>query len=899
MESSDQDHFDKARFATVLRNLRRDNIPSFASAVRYSGHASTGTIDVPTTPRPVGCRILSYITCGSYNAVFKISFADGTLWVLKIPANGHRQCWDAPAGEALTSEAFTMRLIRRETTIPVPEVFAFDASLENELGCPFILMEHIHGKLLQDVWFDQEISHAKREQIRIRSLHGIAEAMAQLNSLAFSQGGSLLFDAKGDVVGIGSSNIVDLEAQYANMRSADYDNTMAFRQTGPFKDPKAYLLSFLDARKEKGERGIVEQGAYKLLRLLIEWSLMDASIVEEKKPFVLTHPDLDSQNILVNDDGSLAGIIDWDWIAAVPHCIGPQSLPKFLTQDYDPGNYAYDVEAGEPMEGCVADSPAELASYRAIYAQFMESHLSNNDRMNLAKSRRHAARVRKSRKEAADITRRSLITTTLHLAARAPSEMQRLMVHLFDEIEEITAAQWQEESSTADSGEQDGSGGGNKDGDTEASDVDNSDGVGEESCVHNARSEGKAVDIKHLSIDELMDEIEKLMNMSSAGNPNLESTEDSAELQDTFPAGDKKPDPGTERQGMCRVEYAKEAPNPRAARGYGWLKEKMQRGAKRLHKKPKKEDLVASTALAPSSGPVRTARTFCGWTEKRLRRVAHCLHWDGDDNDQHKIGSKNEAVQNGGIDVLKWSQTKLKQLRQKLHRKGKNNSTGSEGGEEEASRRKQVTSVSKELTTAEKRTVCEKFSHVVRDNKLYLTVDQQVAVAQWIIQMLQSPDFSDLSLGPTYGPADGMAERHEGGEHGGDFELGNDSGYEEGHEDGGGSGTDGQGGDEGIGRLGLQDGEGNKIVPMDQACRSLSGESDHLATETAETNFDEGESSEVSQAAGSPKPDNSEQVDTGAFDLLDVCIALAKDGLDEPRMQRLRDGFFGLLNQTL
>ncbi len=51
-----------------------------------------------------------------------------------------------------------MYLIRRETTIPVPEVYAFDTTLENELGCPFILMELKYGKLLQDVWFDQEIS---------------------------------------------------------------------------------------------------------------------------------------------------------------------------------------------------------------------------------------------------------------------------------------------------------------------------------------------------------------------------------------------------------------------------------------------------------------------------------------------------------------------------------------------------------------------------------------------------------------------------------------------------------------------------------------------------------------------------------------------------------------------
>lgn len=158
MDSSEQDAFDRTRFATVLRTLKRDSIPSFASAVRYSGHASTGIIDVPTTPQPVGCRLLSRITCGSYNAVFTVLFADGTMWILKVPANGHHQCWNAPASEALKSEAFTMRLIRRETTIPLPEVYAFDTSLENELGCPLILMELIHGKPLFDVWFNQSVS---------------------------------------------------------------------------------------------------------------------------------------------------------------------------------------------------------------------------------------------------------------------------------------------------------------------------------------------------------------------------------------------------------------------------------------------------------------------------------------------------------------------------------------------------------------------------------------------------------------------------------------------------------------------------------------------------------------------------------------------------------------------
>lgn len=912
MDSSEQDAFDRARFATVLRNLKRDSIPSFASAVRYSGHPSTGIIEVPTTPRPIGCRLLSRVTCGSYNAVFKVLFADGTLWVLKVPANGDRRCWNAPASEALKSEAYTMRLIRRETTIPVPEVYAFDASIENELGCPFILMELIHGKPLHDVWFDQSISQAMREQIRIRSLQGIAEATAQLNSLTFSQGGSLRFDAKGNVVGIGSANIVDLDTQYANMRSPDYDNAMAFCQTGPFSDPQSYLLSLLDTREGKRERGTVEQGAYKLLRLWIEWSLIDPGIIQGKsivqeRPFVLAHPDLDNQNILVNDDGSLAGIIDWDWIAAVPHCIGPQSLPKFLTQDYDPANYAYDVEADGPKEGYVADSPAQLASYRAMYAQFMESYLSTDDRMNLAKSNRHAARVRKSRKDAADTTRRSLVTTTLHLAANAPSEMRKLLIHLFEEIEELTAVQWQDESSAADSEELDESDeGGNEDKDTEATEMSNSDVAAEEPSVQSSASEENAVNIVRLSIDELVDEIEKLMDISSVGKFNHDIAQDLAELHNTSPAEATTPELDNEAQDLSTINERKEAHRPRVARACGWLQKKLRRGAKNLHKKPEKEDNIASAASIPSSGPTRAAMTFCGWTEKKLRRVAHCLHCDGDDKHEAKVESKVEAVRNGRFDVLKGLQAKLLQLRQNLHRKQNNISETSGAGEEESLPNQHVTSVSKELTRAQKRSVCSRFVHMVQENRLCLTADQQVAVAHWIVQTLQSPDYPDMSLDTAHFNSYEIAECQKGTKPGKDGGSATDFGYEEGLEDGDGNSSEGRGGNEGREETERpSDGKSN-VEQMDQACalqpsdHSLSEQSDHPAIEIAGTTSDDEEApDEAPRAALCPKPDMPVQEDIGAFDLLYVCIALARDNLDERRMQRLRDGFFGLLNQTL
>lgn len=741
-----------------------------------------------------------------------------------------------------------------------------------------------------------------REQIRIRSLHGIAEAMAQLNSLTFSQGGSLQFEDRGNVVGIGSSNIV---AQYANMRLPDYDNTMAFCQTGPFSDQKDYLLSLLDTRKGKRERGEVEKGAYKLLRLWIAWSLSDASTVQGRS-FVLAHPDLDNQNILVNDDGSIAGIIDWDGIAAVPHCIGPQSLPKFLTQDYDPGNYAYDVEADAPKEGYVADSPAQLASYRAMYARFMESYLSIGDRMNMAKSSRHATWVRKSRKEAADITRRSLVTSTLHLAAIAPFEMRRLMMHLFEEIEELTAAQWQDEASAAGSEELvESDKTGNEDEDTEPTELSNIDVVGVEPSIHNGGSEENAANIVSLSIDELMDEIEKLTAMSSVRNAGYDTAQDPAELKNVSPAATKTPESNDEAQDPSTVNLTKEARRSRVARVCGWLQKKLRRGAKHLHKKPVESDLMANGASNPPSGPTKAAKALCGWTEKKLRRVAHYLHCGEDCNSKAKVESKVEVVRNGGLDALKGLQAKLLQLKQMLHGKEMKDSESSKSGEEEASLNQQVTSGSRQLTRVEKRFICSRFAHMVQEHKLRLTADQQVAVAHWTVQTLQDPVFSDTSLDTAHGRLDGMVECREGDNNIKGGNLGTDSGDEECPEDGCGIGSETRDGTEDLEDIERPNDGESKVEPTDQACTlqpsesSLPEEIDHLATNTAGTTSDEEAPDEAPQVALDPNVKETKQEDTGAFDLMDVCIALERDELDQRRMQRLREGFFGLLNQTM
>jgi hypothetical protein len=48
--------------------------------------------------------------------------------------------------------------MRNQTSVPIPEVFPFDASLENELGVPFVSVSFVAGISAHDSWFDKAVT---------------------------------------------------------------------------------------------------------------------------------------------------------------------------------------------------------------------------------------------------------------------------------------------------------------------------------------------------------------------------------------------------------------------------------------------------------------------------------------------------------------------------------------------------------------------------------------------------------------------------------------------------------------------------------------------------------------------------------------------------------------------
>ena len=181
--SSSQRDSDMLRFAAVLAQVKHENMACLASSVRQGSESLQDKGAPPSTSPPsTTCKVLPKPLYGSYHLAYRILFEDGVQWILKIPVYGHYASFDRLASEALTSEALTMRMIQQITTIPVPTVHHFDASLDNEIGCPYILMDFLGGKPLWQGWFDQNASRSALEQFRARALQTIAAAWCNFAS---------------------------------------------------------------------------------------------------------------------------------------------------------------------------------------------------------------------------------------------------------------------------------------------------------------------------------------------------------------------------------------------------------------------------------------------------------------------------------------------------------------------------------------------------------------------------------------------------------------------------------------------------------------------------------------------------------------------------------------------
>jgi hypothetical protein len=204
---------------------------------------------------------------------------------------------------------------------------AYDCSHANELGFEWILMERMPGRPLADIW--RSMTWPRKEKLAAE----IAHYSAELFSKRLSRIGNLFF---AEQYGNGPAKFV--LGRIVSMQFFWGDHFTHNVPRGPFDSSAEWLrarlrLNQLDCEKtirESNDEDDIEEAEKTLHvvnRLIKATSLVFAD--DSKVPTVLLHDDLSQHNILVNDDGELQGIIDWECTSAVPLWKAAQ-FPQFL-----------------------------------------------------------------------------------------------------------------------------------------------------------------------------------------------------------------------------------------------------------------------------------------------------------------------------------------------------------------------------------------------------------------------------------------------------------------------------------------------------------------------------------------------------------------------------------------
>lgn len=194
----------------------------------------------------------------------------------------------------------TLSQRRQHTTIPVPEVYGYNARVNEELGAPYMLLTYIHGTIADDM---EGIDSGENEEGTRHVLKQLANMMVEMASCKFDRIGSIFANEDGDFE-IGPL----VETDGGPYKTAqEYYQAISMRRFHVYAD--RYFTSNKEARRDPG-----------LFLPFIFNNLirMFTNSAEDRGPFGLTNMDFGPHNVLVDEKLNIVGLIDCDGIVAAP-----------------------------------------------------------------------------------------------------------------------------------------------------------------------------------------------------------------------------------------------------------------------------------------------------------------------------------------------------------------------------------------------------------------------------------------------------------------------------------------------------------------------------------------------------------------------------------------------------
>lgn len=364
------------RIHTVLSTANFEHLQKVALRARISQDK--------TAEPAISCTIdPSSFTHGFNNVVLEVSLSDQVYWIAQIQHHMIDASDIAGNAKDLLSEIATMMTVKEQTSIPAPQNFGFDLSPINEVGHPYILMEHLDGQVLGGTIASQvPLKHIPKVAKQL------AEVLFQLQGLAFDRLGRLWCGENCDE----PPEIIPINPDHAS--------------------PQTSLEWFYTQRQEENRRALEGRGQDPEWKTAC-WVLKTAIphiIIEDRLrgPFPLCHLDLHHGNLLFDDDYNLKGVIDWsqaqtvllERLAVCPEFItlpaGSDELHKTITilrslthehlhnleKAQGPGDsssltplcHIFESERADIVSRCTYSLPQRTLWYGRLVARLMYGH---------------------------------------------------------------------------------------------------------------------------------------------------------------------------------------------------------------------------------------------------------------------------------------------------------------------------------------------------------------------------------------------------------------------------------------------------------------------------------------------------------------------------------------------
>jgi thiamine kinase-like enzyme len=283
---------------------------------------------------------VSFYAQGAFNKLYKVSTVDTTcLMRVSLPVDPRYKT---------ESEVATIEFVRQKTSLPVPRIIAFDSRNENELGFEWILMEMMPGVTLRKRW--RKMSWDAKENI----VKCLVKNHARLFEHRFYRIGNI-FDSEKQA----SSTSFTLD-RMVSLIFFWGDHLTHNVSRGPFTSSHDWLKAhlqlvltdqqrILDSTCDEDEIEDAEAALDLAKRLFEILPTIFLPNVNAGEPTMLFHDDLSMQNIMVDDDGQLTAVIDWECVSAMPlwrACQVPALLDQ-RTREEKPDKETYAADSDE------------------------------------------------------------------------------------------------------------------------------------------------------------------------------------------------------------------------------------------------------------------------------------------------------------------------------------------------------------------------------------------------------------------------------------------------------------------------------------------------------------------------------------------------------------------------